>query len=77
MKTGNQEMIRDLNTRLILEAVIQHDPISRAELSSLLGLTKATVSAIVSDLLVQGLLEEKGSREEMDLMELYKYFRKN
>ncbi len=63
MKTGNQEMIRDLNTRLILEAVIQHDPISRAELSSLLGLTKATVSAIVSDLLAQGLLEEKGSRD--------------
>ncbi len=50
MKAGKQEMIRDLNTRLVLEAIIQHDPISRAELSNLLGLTKATVSSIVTRL---------------------------
>lgn len=63
MKAGKQEMIRDLNTRLVLEAIIQHDPISRAELSSLLGLTKATVSSIVTRLLEQHLIRETGSRD--------------
>ena len=63
MKPGKQEMIRDLNTRLVLEAIIQHTPISRAELSSLLGLTKATVSAIVKQLLDQHLIQETGSRD--------------
>ena len=63
MKAGKQEMIRDLNTRLVLEAIIQHDPISRAELSNLLGLTKATVSAIVKQLLDHQLIRETGSRD--------------
>lgn len=63
MKPGKQEMVRDLNTRLVLEAIIQHDPISRAELSSLLGLTKATVSVIVKQLLEQQLIQETGSRD--------------
>lgn len=63
MITGSKELIRDINSHLILEAVVNHGPISRADLSKRLGLTKATVSAIVQILLDNYLLLEIGSGE--------------
>ena len=47
MQTGSKELIRDINFHLILEAIINEGPISRAGLAKHLGLTKATVSSIV------------------------------
>ena len=45
MQTGSKELIRDINFHLILEAIINEGPISRAALAKHLGLTKATVSS--------------------------------
>ena len=61
MQTGSKELIRDINFHLILEAIINEGPISRAGLAKHLGLTKATVSSIVQELLDSGLVREIGS----------------
>lgn len=61
MVTGSKELIRDLNTKLVLQTIIENEPISRASVSSTLGLTKATVSSIVNDLMEKGLVIEIGS----------------
>lgn len=61
MITGSKELIRDINSRLVLETILKEDPISRAAIASKLGLTKATISAIVSDLIDQKLVKEIGS----------------
>lgn len=61
MQTGSKELIRDINSHLILEAIINDGPISRAGISKQLGLTKATVSSIVQGLLDAALVTEVGN----------------
>ncbi|HJC11023.1 MAG TPA: ROK family transcriptional regulator [Candidatus Blautia merdigallinarum] len=61
MPIANQEMIRDNNRRLVLEYIVNNPPVSRADLSKYLNLTKATISAIVQDLIQQNLVLEIGS----------------
>lgn len=61
MITGSKELIRDINSKLVLETIINYSPISRASISKHLGLTKATISAIVQDLMNQNLVIEIGS----------------
>lgn len=61
MVTGSKELIRDMNTQLILQTIMEQGPISRASVASTLGLTKATVSAIVQVLLDRNLLLEIGN----------------
>ena len=61
MITGSKELIRDINSRLVLETIVNNGPISRASIASTLGLTKATISTIVNDLIEKHLIEEIGS----------------
>lgn len=61
MVTGSKELIRDINTHLVLETIINHASISRAATAKYLGLTKATVSAIVQNLINRRLVIEIGS----------------
>lgn len=61
MITGSKELIRDINSKLVLETIINNNPISRASISKQLGLTKATISAIVQDLINKNLVLEIGS----------------
>lgn len=61
MLTGNQELIRDINTQSVIRTIITHGAISRASIASELGLTKATVSAIVQVLLDRGIVFEAES----------------
>lgn len=61
MSAKNQELIRDLNARRILETLIEKGTISRAGLAKCLGLTKATISSQVQSLIDHGLAEEIGS----------------
>lgn len=58
MLTGNQELIRDINTQSVIRTIITHGAISRASIAAELGLTKATVSAIVQVLLDRGIVFE-------------------
>lgn len=61
MITGSKALIRDINSKLVLETILHQSPISRASISKHLGLTKATISAIVQDLMDQNLVVEIGS----------------
>jgi Transcriptional regulator/sugar kinase len=61
MKTGSKELIRDINSNIVLETIINQNPISRAALSKSLGLTKATISAIVQELINKKLVLEIGN----------------
>lgn len=63
MVIGSKELIRDMNSKLVLEAIMKNGPISRAAVSKQLGLTKATISAIVQQLLIAGLVSEIGSQD--------------
>lgn len=61
MITGSKELIRDINRNLILESIINAGSVSRAKLAQITGLTKATVSTIVAELIDQELVLEIGS----------------
>jgi predicted NBD/HSP70 family sugar kinase len=61
MVTGSKELIRDINSNLVLETIINHTAISRAATAKYLGLTKATISAIVQELINKKLVIEIGS----------------
>lgn len=63
MITGSKELIRDINTRLVLETIVNTGPVSRAGLSKKLGLTKATISTIAQILIDHNLIIEIGSAE--------------
>ncbi|GEB78486.1 ROK family transcriptional regulator [Sporolactobacillus inulinus] len=60
VQKGNLDLIRDLNRRLVLDAIIRNQPISRAELSRKLSLSRSTVSMIVTDLLEKEMVIERG-----------------
>lgn len=61
MMTGSKELIRDINTSLVINLIIEKGPISRALIAKELGLTKATISAIVQNLLDRKLVAEIGT----------------
>lgn len=63
MHAASQELIRNINNNLILESIINYGPISRADLSKKLNLTKATISTIVQDLINESLVIEIGSKD--------------
>ncbi|MBP1046010.1 ROK family transcriptional regulator [Enterococcus sp. BWM-S5] len=56
----NKYKIREHNEAQVLRGIIDHKNISRAELSSLTGLNKASVSSITKGLLDDGLIFETG-----------------
>ena len=65
MVIGSKELIRDMNSKLVLETIMNTNAISRAAISKQLGLTKATISAIVSDLINAKLVIEIGSDDTL------------
>ncbi|MBN1262438.1 MAG: ROK family transcriptional regulator [Anaerolineae bacterium] len=56
--TGDQALVRKLNTSLILDTLRLHAPLSRANLAARTGLNRSTVSSIVTELLERGLVRE-------------------
>ncbi|MDL4842380.1 ROK family protein [Aquibacillus rhizosphaerae] len=58
MVTGDGAYIKKLNRSFILEKIIEHGMISRANLSKITGLNKATISVQVANLLDQDLIYE-------------------
>lgn len=58
MVTGDSAYIKKINRSLIIQKIVEHGLISRADLSKITGLNKATVSVQVADLLNEGLIYE-------------------
>ncbi len=48
------------NRRLVFETIFQRGPISRVEISGIIGLKPQTISSITRELLDQGLISEAG-----------------
>ncbi|MFN2744705.1 MULTISPECIES: ROK family transcriptional regulator [Bacillus] len=63
MNTADQALVKKMNKALILEQIIANAPISRAKLSEITGLNKATVSSQVSSLLQKDIIFETGRGE--------------
>jgi len=60
MQKATRTQTKDHNTNLVLKTIIDTASISRAEIARTTGLTRTTVSDIVADLLVEGLVKEIG-----------------
>lgn len=60
IRTGDQELVRQINLTIILNCFLEHSSISRARLTDMTSLNKATVSRLVDELIDRGLLQEVG-----------------
>ncbi|MBK9940812.1 MAG: ROK family transcriptional regulator [Kouleothrix sp.] len=58
LRSGNRQLIREINQSLVLSLVRDHGPISRTEIAESAHLSLATVSGITSVLIDQGLIYE-------------------
>lgn len=58
--TWNQYIVKKENKSLVLETIINSSPLSRADIASITGLNKGTVSSLVSELLSESLVYESG-----------------
>jgi predicted NBD/HSP70 family sugar kinase len=58
--TGDQALIKRINTSIVLEFILRGAPLSRAQISERSGLNKATVSSLVQDLIDGSLVQEIG-----------------
>jgi glucokinase-like ROK family protein len=56
--TGDQELVRKLNTAVILDCLRFSSSLSRADLSHRTSLNRSTVSSIISELIDKGLVRE-------------------
>lgn len=59
--TGDQALIKRINTAIVLEAILRGAPLSRAQISEKTGLNKATVSSLVQDLIDGSVVREIGT----------------
>lgn len=61
--TGDQALIKRINTAIVLESILKGAPLSRAQISERTGLNKATVSSLVQVLIDGRLVIETGTGE--------------
>jgi predicted NBD/HSP70 family sugar kinase len=59
-RRGTPELMRGLNRSIVVDAVRQHGTLSRADLVRFTSISPASVSAIVADLIQEGLVREVG-----------------
>ncbi|WP_255286730.1 MULTISPECIES: ROK family protein [unclassified Bacillus (in: firmicutes)] len=61
--TWNQQVVKRNNKSLVLQMIIDKEPISRADIAQVTGLNKGTVSSMVNELLEEELIYESGPGE--------------
>src|SRR5215212_8490246 len=60
LRAGSKQVIRDINRNIILNLIKERGAVSRAQLTEISSLGSPTVSEIVTVLLDEGLVVEKG-----------------
>jgi len=63
VRSGNRQLIKDINRSLVLNLIKSHGPISRTDIARMSGLGLSTVSGITRALLSAGLIHEMASGE--------------
>jgi predicted NBD/HSP70 family sugar kinase len=58
---ATQEGVKDGNTRLVLQTIIDHQPLSRADVARITGLSRGSASEHVSTLIAEDLVIELGT----------------
>ncbi|GIP15793.1 xylose repressor [Paenibacillus montaniterrae] len=58
--TGDLALVKKMNSYIVLNSIRKHSPVSRAQISELTGLNKATVSSLVNELIESNLVLEIG-----------------
>jgi glucokinase-like ROK family protein len=61
--TWNQQVVKRNNKSLVLQMIMDKEPISRADIAQITGLNKGTVSSMVNELLAMDLIYESGPGE--------------
>src|SRR6478672_7216567 len=62
-RTGDQALVREINLSIILNALRDHSPVSRARLAAVTGLNKTTVSSLVQQLIDGRFVLEVGTEK--------------
>lgn len=62
-QTGDLNLVKKINKSIVLHHIRTDSPISRARIAEITGLTKATVSSLVNELIESSLVEEIGAGE--------------
>jgi len=65
--SGNNEMMRDLNRCLVLNAVRNYEPLSRRDIAKKLNLSPSSVSNITDELIKKGFIREIGPGSSQNL----------
>lgn len=60
-RTGDQFLVKEINLSIVLDTILRLQPISRANISSITGLNKGTVSSLVQELIERNLVYETGT----------------
>ncbi|MFD0870034.1 MULTISPECIES: ROK family protein [Paenibacillus] len=60
-RTGDQYLVKQINKSIVLDTIRRQSPLSRAQVSSLTGLHKGTVSSLVNELMENDLVKEIGT----------------
>jgi N-acetylglucosamine repressor len=63
LRTGNRQLIKDINRYTVLNAVKNYGPVSRTGLAQITGLGQSTITGITKGLIAQGLIYEKTEGE--------------
>lgn len=63
LRTGDRQLIKELNIALAINVIRQHEPISRVEIAERTGLGRSTITGIINTLLRENLVTEIGSAE--------------
>lgn len=59
-QTGNQQLVKRINKRIVLRTIVENEPVSRAEIAALTGLNKGTVSSLAQELIDEQFIYESG-----------------
>ena len=62
MKKSSLRTVKEKNRRLILRALLTEGGLSRIELAKQTGLSPSTITALVGELLTEGVVQESGLR---------------
>ncbi|MBA2942827.1 ROK family transcriptional regulator [Paenibacillus sp. CGMCC 1.16610] len=62
-QTGDLNLVKKINKSIVLHHIRTDSPISRARIAEITGLTKATVSSLVNELIESSLVDEIGAGE--------------